>query len=150
MMRVVLIEGTALFFLYSNGYMYTRIYSLLLVVWSKRPTERRVVYMVDNAPSLQQKGKLPTNKRKWVYAVCCMASMFCWTDEFTFSSTMPYWQAHFSLSVVEAASIASMYTLFYAMAQIYGGVLGDMFGPKKILLITIAGVGVTCLGILFC
>jgi sugar phosphate permease len=106
--------------------------------------------MTDNAPSLQQKGQLPSNKRKWVYAVCCMATLFIWTDEFAFSGTMPFWQEHFGFTVVEAASVASMYTLTYACSQIYGGILGDMFGPKKILLICVVGVGCTSLGILVC
>lgn len=100
--------------------------------------------------TLNTTRKLPTNRRNWVYAVACMCSLFIWADEFTFSSTMPYWQESFGFSAAQAATISSMYVVTYACSQIYGGFLGDKFGAKKILLVCIGGVGVCCLSILFC
>ncbi len=54
-------------------------------------------------------------------------------DRFNMSVASKYIQQEFSLSDVQVGTILSAFVLGYALFQIPGGVLGDRFGPRRML-----------------
>ena len=102
----------------------------------------------------QQNGavvsKPPTNKRQYAFICCCLVQIMVWSDEFTFATLTPYWSAHFSFDPVQIASISSAYLLGYFPMLLVGGVLADIIGARKNLLIAVAGCGILSLCMLAC
>jgi MFS family permease len=73
-----------------------------------------------------------------------------WLDEIVFATLTPFWSEAFNLSSVEIATIASAYLLGYFPLLLVSGILSDILGPRKMLLIAVAGCGVLSAAILLC
>ena len=54
-------------------------------------------------------------------------------DRFNMSVASKYIQQEFRLSDVQVGALLSAFVLGYALFQIPGGILGDRFGPRRML-----------------
>lgn len=95
-------------------------------------------------------AKPPTNKRMFVFIVCCCVQLLVWSDEYTFATLTPFWSDHFGFDAMQIAGISSAYLLGYFPLLLVGGILADVLGPKKMLILAVIGCGALSACMLVC
>jgi sugar phosphate permease len=73
-----------------------------------------------------------------------------WADEVAFASLVPFWSEHYGFDAVQIATITSAYLLGYFPMLFIAGILADIIGPRKCMLIAVVGCGITSALILLC
>src|ERR1051325_1979733 len=75
----------------------------------------------------------PTNVRYGVVAFASLVSIILYVDRVCISQTGTTIQNEFKLTDDQMGAVFSAFTLAYALFEIPGGWLGDLFGPRKVL-----------------
>jgi sugar phosphate permease len=73
-----------------------------------------------------------------------------WADEIAFTALVPFWSEHYGFDSVQIATISSAYLLGYFPMLFVAGIIADIIGPRKCMLITVVGCGITSACILLC
>jgi MFS family permease len=85
-----------------------------------------------DAPTLP--NQRPTRVRYGVLGFACTLSMITYLDRVCFSTVAPYVQEEFSLSESQKGMLFTAFALSYALFEIPSGWLGDVYGPRRILI----------------
>ncbi|HEY3425437.1 MAG TPA: MFS transporter, partial [Negativicutes bacterium] len=75
----------------------------------------------------------PTRVRYLVLFVVCLVYLITYLDRVNISVAAPMLMKDFGISKVELGVIFSSYAISYAVFQIPIGMLGDKYGPRKVL-----------------
>jgi len=78
-------------------------------------------------------AKRPSRKRYMILAVLCLLYFISYLDRVTISVTAPKIIDEFHFTKTSMGLIFSAFAISYALLQILGGVMGDRFGPRKVL-----------------
>jgi MFS family permease len=90
-----------------------------------------------------QLASVPTTRRRWfVFAALLSLTFGIWLDEAKFSTLAAFWAASLHLNAAQVANVSSAYLLGYAPMLLVAGALADWIGPRRLLLISGAGVTV--------
>ncbi len=76
----------------------------------------------------------PTRVRYWVIIFAVTLAIITYIDRVCISQAVPLMTRDLGLSAVEKGYIFSAFTLAYALFEIPGGWLGDLIGPRKVLM----------------
>ncbi len=76
----------------------------------------------------------PTRVRYGVLGFACSLSMITYLDRVCFGTVAPQIQKEFGLSNTEKGMLFSAFALAYAAFEIPSGWLGDLYGPRRILI----------------
>jgi sugar phosphate permease len=82
-------------------------------------------------------GQAPTNRRWVIFALASGTSWFLYLHRFTFNVIRPELEAEFNLTNTELDSIFALFNLTYALGQIPGGIICDLFGAHIFLAVLI-------------
>ena len=80
----------------------------------------------------------PTKVRYWVLFVVCLVYFITYLDRVNISVAAPLMLTDFGISKVELGVVFSSYAISYALFQIPVGMLGDKYGPRKVLAAIVA------------
>lgn len=75
----------------------------------------------------------PTKMRMWVLFVVCLVYFITYLDRVNISVAAPVIMKEFAISKVELGTVFSAFSLSYFLFQIPIGMLGDKYGPRKVL-----------------
>lgn len=75
----------------------------------------------------------PSRKRYVILAILCLMYFISYLDRVTISVTAPKIIDEFHFSKTSMGLIFSAFAISYALLQIIGGVMGDRYGPRKVL-----------------
>lgn len=78
-------------------------------------------------------GEKPTRVRFWVIFVVCLVYFVTYLDRVNISVAAPMMMKEFDISKVQLGTVFSVFALSYALFQIPVGMLGDKYGPRKVL-----------------
>ncbi|MDR3562161.1 MAG: MFS transporter [Negativicutes bacterium] len=78
-------------------------------------------------------GEKPTRIRHWVLFVVCLVYFITYLDRVNISVAAPVMMKEFDISKVELGAVFSAFSLSYFLFQIPIGMMGDRFGPRKVL-----------------
>jgi len=79
----------------------------------------------------------PTRVRHWVLFVVCVLYLVTYLDRVSISVTAPEMMKAFSLNKFQMGLIFSAFVWPYALCQLPTGMLGDRFGPRKVLTVMV-------------
>jgi ACS family glucarate transporter-like MFS transporter len=85
-----------------------------------------------DAPTLS--NQRPTRVRYGVLGFACTLSMITYLDRVCFGTVAPFVQKEFGLSEVQKGMLFTAFALSYALFEIPSGWLGDVYGPRRILI----------------
>jgi sugar phosphate permease len=80
----------------------------------------------------------PTRVRYWVLFIVCLVYLITYLDRVNISVAAPMLLKDFGISKVELGVVFSSYAISYALFQIPVGMLGDKYGPRKVLAAIVA------------
>lgn len=80
----------------------------------------------------------PTRVRYWVLFIVCLVYLITYLDRVNISVAAPMLLKDFGISKVELGMVFSSYAISYALFQIPVGMLGDKYGPRKVLAAIVA------------
>jgi len=99
--------------------------------------------MALNLAVTPQQAAAPTTRRRWfVFGALLSLTFGIWLDEAKFSTLAAFWAASLHLNATHVANVSSAYLLGYAPMLLVAGALADWIGPRRLLLISGAGVTV--------
>ncbi|MDR3564198.1 MAG: MFS transporter [Negativicutes bacterium] len=75
----------------------------------------------------------PTRTRHWVLFVICLIYFITYVDRVNISAAAPLISKDFNISKVELGAIFAAFSWSYFMFTMPAGMLGDKFGPRKVL-----------------
>src|ERR1039457_5035387 len=75
----------------------------------------------------------PTRVRHWVLLYICIMYMITYLTRVVISVAAPAIMKEFTLSKVQMGMVFSAFVFPYALFQLPTGMLGDKFGPRKVL-----------------
>lgn len=75
----------------------------------------------------------PTKIRFWVLFVVCLIYFITYVDRVNISVAAPLILKEFNISKMELGVVLAAFSWSYALCQIPAGLLGDKFGPRKVL-----------------
>ncbi|MDR3590618.1 MAG: MFS transporter [Negativicutes bacterium] len=78
-------------------------------------------------------GEKPTKIRYWVLFVVCLVYFITYLDRVNIAVAAPVLSKEFNISKVELGALFSAFSLSYFLFQIPIGMMGDRFGPRKVL-----------------
>jgi len=78
-------------------------------------------------------GEKPTKMRMWVLFVVCLVYFITYLDRVNISVAAPVMMKQFGISKVELGTVFSAFSLSYFLFQIPIGMMGDKYGPRKVL-----------------
>jgi len=78
-------------------------------------------------------GEKPTRIRYWVLFVVCLVYFITYLDRVNIAVAAPVLTKEFNISMVELGAVFSAFSLSYFLFQIPIGMMGDRFGPRKVL-----------------
>jgi MFS family permease len=84
-----------------------------------------------SAPALVE---APTRVRYGVLGFACSLSMITYLDRVCFGTVAPYIQSEFGLTDTQKGMLFSAFALAYAVFEVPSGWLGDVYGPRRILI----------------
>lgn len=76
----------------------------------------------------------PTRVRYWVVVFAVTLAIITYIDRVALSQAAPSISKELNLSKTQMGMAFSAFILFYALFEIPSGVLGDRFGPRKVLM----------------
>nr|MCU0982748.1 MFS transporter [Pirellulaceae bacterium] len=76
----------------------------------------------------------PTQARQWVIVFAVTLAIITYIDRVCISQAAPHIQDELGLSKEQMAWVFSAFTFAYAAFEIPGGWLGDLIGPRKVLM----------------
>ena len=76
----------------------------------------------------------PTQARQWVIVFAVTLAIITYIDRVCISQAAPHIQEDLGLSKEQMAWVFSAFTFAYAAFEIPGGWLGDLIGPRKVLM----------------
>lgn len=91
--------------------------------------------MASSAPEFTDiKNQKPTRVRYWVVVFAVTLAIITYIDRVALSQAAPSISKELNLSKTQMGVAFSAFILFYALFEIPSGVLGDRFGPRKVLM----------------
>lgn len=79
----------------------------------------------------------PTRVRHWVLFVVCLVYLITYLDRINIAAAAPLMMKEFDISKAQLGAVFSAFTWAYALFQIPVGVLGDKYGARKILCLSV-------------
>jgi len=76
----------------------------------------------------------PTHTRYWVIVFACVLAVITYVDRACISAAAPSMRRDLGLSQVQMGWAFSAFIFAYACCEIPGGLLGDILGPRKVLM----------------
>jgi len=76
----------------------------------------------------------PTRTRYWVIVFACVLAVITYIDRVCISAAAPEMRRDLGLSQVQMGFAFSAFIFVYALCEIPGGFLGDLIGPRKVLM----------------
>jgi MFS transporter, ACS family, glucarate transporter len=101
------------------------------------PSEVHVIMSIADFYSKEGIDKTsirPTHTRYWVVVFAVTLSIITYIDRVCISQAMPSIRESLKLTDTQVGMVFSAFTLAYALFEIPSGWLGDLIGPRKILL----------------
>src|SRR6267378_4078653 len=89
---------------------------------------------MNGNPSPLTELESPTRVRYGVLGFACSLSMITYLDRVCFGTVAPYIQSEFGLSDGQKGMLFSAFALAYAAFEVPSGWMGDVFGPRKVLI----------------
>ncbi len=84
--------------------------------------------------SSQTQAQRPTHTRYWVIVFACVLAVITYIDRVSISAAAPAMRHDLGLSEVQMGWAFSAFIFSYALCEIPGGLLGDLIGPRKVLM----------------
>jgi len=78
-------------------------------------------------------------RRHSILAVLFSAYLLCYMDRMAIATAIPFIAKDFGLSPLGMGSVLSAFFIGYAAMQFPGGILSDRFGPRRVMVASIAG-----------
>jgi len=75
----------------------------------------------------------PTNIRWRILGILVLASFISYTLRYNFSAAAPVMMADLGLTAIQWGWVLAAFMTGYTLFQIPGGMLGDRFGPRRVL-----------------
>lgn len=75
----------------------------------------------------------PTHVRRWVLFVVCLVYFITYLDRVNIAVAAPVIMKEFDISKVQLGAIFAVFSWSYASFQVPIGMLGDKYGPRKVL-----------------
>src|ERR1041385_6182852 len=85
-------------------------------------------------PSLPRIEEQPTRVRYWVIAFAASLAIVTYIDLACISFTALSMRKGLNLDAVQMGKVFSAFILAYALFEVPGGYLGDVMGPRKVLM----------------
>src|SRR3954454_10644886 len=79
-------------------------------------------------------AQAPTHTRYWVVVFAVTLAILSYIDRVCISQAAPIMSRDLGLSKVQMGSIFSAFGIAYALFEIPGGWMGDLMGPRKVLM----------------
>ncbi len=79
------------------------------------------------------------SQRYKVFAVVALVNLTIWLDEGVFGALTPHWARDLHLSVDQIGTASAAYLLTTFVMLFVGGVISDLIGARKVLLVVVAG-----------
>lgn len=98
---------------------------------TKPPSTVRTIRHPGGTPTLKE--ALLHRVRGKVLLLLCFMYMITYVDRVNISTAAPFIQRELSLSNTQLGLALSAFAIPYAFFQIFGGMIGDRFGPRKVL-----------------
>lgn len=76
----------------------------------------------------------PTHTRYWVIVFACVLAVITYIDRVCISTAAPAMRHDLGLSAVQMGWAFSAFIFAYALCEIPGGLMGDLIGPRKVLM----------------
>jgi ACS family glucarate transporter-like MFS transporter len=87
-----------------------------------------------SAPSVKQALERPTRVRWRIASLLLVIITLTFIDRFNINVAAKYIQQEFALTDIQIGALLSAFVLGYALSQVPGGMLGDRFGPRRVLM----------------
>src|SRR3954471_21669827 len=84
--------------------------------------------------SFAEAGSRPTRVRHTVLAFAATLAIITYVDRICIAQAAPFIQADLALSASQMGLAFSAFSLAYGLFEIPGGWLGDLIGPRKVLM----------------
>jgi len=97
----------------------------------KSPSTVRTIKHPGGTPTLKE--ALLHRVRGKVLLLLCFMYMITYVDRVNIATAAPFIQDDLSLSNTQLGLALSAFSIPYAFFQIFGGMIGDRFGPRKVL-----------------
>ena len=81
-------------------------------------------------------------QRYKVFAIVVLVNLTVWLDEGVFGALTPYWAKDLHLSVEQIGTASAAYLLTTFVMLFVGGVISDLVGARRVLLVVVAGCAV--------
>jgi MFS family permease len=89
---------------------------------------------MNRSSSTSTKSSAPSRVRYGVLGFAGALSMITYLDRVCFGTVVPYIRGEFGLTDLQQGMLYSAFTLSYAVFEVPSGWLGDMFGPRRVLI----------------
>jgi MFS family permease len=100
-------------------------------VFGEDPLKESTFSVGDAARGLSQRYK--------VFAIVTLVNLTVWLDEGVFGALTPYWSRDLHLSVEQIGTASAAYLLTTFVMLFVGGVVSDLIGARRVLLVVVAG-----------
>ena len=104
---------------------------------------------MQNTQTMAQMPEQGMALRYKVFAVVVLVNLTVWLDEGIFGALTPYWSKDLHLSATQIGTGSAAYLLSYFVTLVIGGVLSDLVGARRVLLVVVAGCAVLSGAMLF-
>jgi MFS family permease len=85
-------------------------------------------------------GSVATSTQRYkVFAVVALVNLTVWLDEGVFGALTPYWAKDLNLSVDQIGTASAAYLLTTFVMLFVGGVISDLIGARRVLLVVVTG-----------
>ena len=84
--------------------------------------------------SLPLEAQRPTRTRYWVIVFAVTLAVITYIDRVCISAAAPFMQRDLGLSKAQMGWAFSAFLFAYALCEVPGGVMGDLIGPRKVLM----------------
>src|SRR6476661_592884 len=84
--------------------------------------------------TIRSSAQEPTRTRYWVVVFAVTLAILSYIDRVCISQAAPVMSRDLGLSKVQMGSIFSAFGIAYALFEIPGGWMGDLMGPRKVLM----------------
>jgi len=88
-------------------------------------------------------------QRYKVFAVVALVNLTVWLDEGVFGALTPYWSKDLHLTVDQIGTASGAYLLTTFIMLFVGGVVSDLIGARRVLIVVVAGCAALSAAMLF-